>query len=1765
MLQWWCRKIKTTHNVLVAVAIAVLLLAVVASSSSLQQKALLSEKEVISTIKSILEENPSTTEKETVAFLKLMGYDDDMVQSIGAKLQQAQSQAQNHPKKHSPQHIVKECIKRVSKIYKRHQNIPDKSLEDIIKAFVHFNERLFHGCKTGVSKAISKGGEPIKLNPQEGQVKDVKEEEKQVPKATNKIENVNVPALGASVMNKLKSWLTTMVKKFAVGYMSSHVDDFRGEDGRPGKRGVAGPKGETGDKGIDGVAGKNGRDGAKGEKGDKGDKGDKGEAGMGLTRKDFKLGESYSKGNYVFIKVGSYDVMYVCDHDIKKANKKPSKDPKHWIPFKAPPGPQGVPGREGAAGKDGKDGPQGPKGMRGERGEKGEDGADGQKGARGRPGPAGKDGIDGAQGQRGKTGKPGQAGEEGPEGPQGTAGTGLRLKTFKIGRKYKAGDYVFAINSGGDHDGDSMFVAKRKRFTAKKQPSEDKKNWVEFTAPQGEPGQRGAKGDKGDPGDSGARGLRGPRGEAGLRGDKGEDGKRGAKGDKGDAGVEGEKGVDGKDGERGDPGPKGEDGLGLKRRDFNLGEKYSKGNYVFYKPKGMRYTSMYIADAKIESAKVTPDQDRRKWIEFKAPKGPRGEQGQEGREGPKGRDGSKGDKGDPGDRGDEGAPGKDGPPGPKGATGVGVKDVDDEEDEGSPEEEGGEDDQEVFDETDEESKKVCGQPLGQPLKKLKAVKYSNVHAHLKAGEDGAITRIKSQGWNAIATVSKKDAITKKSKARGVEFIIESKKYLMYGLKKGKVVSQHYNQIDYAIHTHINGNVIIYEKGSYKGVMGKYEDGDKGSVVVNSDQFVEYRLNDRIIYTSKQRAGFPLYTVAALYSSHSGVSEANYIEGPAKREAKAGCFIQMHNLNRISEMEDPGYIERKTFQGNGWNGGATSSARFKWKATKKKKGVWQKIGRLPKGVRGIACRPLKNNQYDEFGLSSSPRKQVRDKGVHPNTIDFAAYVALKTFRVVENGNSVGTFGNVKPDDRVAVVVNPQGYVEYRVNHEVRYTSAHRPAKWLHADISMYHGGSIEHDCRWVKYGHKQIKAKLGAYVEFTKFNKLGSPHPGVLKRLSHTGNAWNGEANSLEFPIKKKSKIRGIEWTVVTNTGKYWVVGLADPTAANKDKGYNNIPFGIYGHSNGYYYIYENGKNIAGHFGKMAPESVFSIYLNKFNEIEYSLNGKAFYTSKKKPNLPLGVDTSFYTMLTMLKDFKWTGGVTKEKMEKIVPGKLVEMTAFKKVIAGESKGEYEKNQDSGETWDAHMHSKGAFKEKDEVQGFSFRPRQTNKYINIGLNVKQQNQKSSWNDISFAIYLYANGYVYASEAGKNVMRYGKYNTNDVMTLSVNGDLRIEYRINGNLFYVSRKQVAYPMYLDAQFYTKGSRIKDLKWIKRFKTRPLTVGKPIEWTNNMYVGEYEAGTMQKVDGGTAWNGGVWSLDGFNLKQEKIRGVSFTPLQNNKRAMIGLTGQAKDPSVGYNTIDFAAYTNTNGLIDWYEKGSRIGCFGKYEPGTPIEVVVNRQNKPELIVGDEIRYTSKHIVGRDVHVDASVYEQSFRANDIKWVGYDRKQDKAEVGKYVQFTLFQGAVSQSPGELNYLESTSTGGWATGAHSIHSFKKEEKIKGISFKCVGSGGMNVMIGLSSGKDSSTHYNDIDYAIYCSGSSNINIYEKGAVRGGGKTTFKQGKDVLSVRTDGSTVYYEKNGNTFYTSTVAPNFPLSIDTSFYARSDRLKEIKWIGSKKTFR
>ena len=273
--------------------------------------------------------------------------------------------------------------------------------------------------------------------------------------------------------------------------------------------------------------------------------------------------------------------MFIAENKFK-AQKVPSKDLDNWIEFQAPRGEKGEAGRDGkdgnqgatgAAGHDGKDGKQGANGAKGEKGnsgKQGERGRDGKDGKQGEKGPAGHNGKDGEKGDTGKQGLNGEKGEKGDrglrgvdgkqgeqglkgdkgergiagekgatgkQGERGNDGTGLRLKTFKIGQKYRHGDYVFAKSSKDHHD--SMYIAEKETFVATKAPSADAANWVEFHAPRGVSGEKGDKGEKGDTGERGLKGDKGLKGQQGEQGLKGEDGKQGKKGEDGHNGKNG--------------------------------------------------------------------------------------------------------------------------------------------------------------------------------------------------------------------------------------------------------------------------------------------------------------------------------------------------------------------------------------------------------------------------------------------------------------------------------------------------------------------------------------------------------------------------------------------------------------------------------------------------------------------------------------------------------------------------------------------------------------------------------------------------------------------------------------------------------------------------------------------------------------------------------------------------------------------------------------------------------------------------------------------------------------------------------------------------------------------------------------------------------------------------------------------------------------------------------------------------------------------------
>jgi RHS repeat-associated protein len=87
----------------------------------------------------------------------------------------------------------------------------------------------------------------------------------------------------------------------------------------------------------------------------------------------------------------------------------------------------------------------------------------------------------------------------------------------------------------------------------------------------------------------------------------------------------------------------------------------------------------------------------------------------------------------------------------------------------------------------------------------------------------------------------------------------------------------------------------------------------------------------------------------------------------------------------------------------------------------------------------------------------------------------------------------------------------------------------------------------------------------------------------------------------------------------------------------------------------------------------------------------------------------------------------------------------------------------------------------------------------------------------------------------------------------------------------------------------------------------------------------------------------------------------------------------------------------------------------------------------------------------------------------------------------------------------------------------------------------------------DSGQSYTDIVYGLYLTGGG-VAIYESGTLRGG-FGSFQTG-DVFRVKVESGVVKYEKNGSVFYTSTIAPSYPLIVDTALYETGSTLTNVK---------
>jgi hypothetical protein len=148
------------------------------------------------------------------------------------------------------------------------------------------------------------------------------------------------------------------------------------------------------------------------------------------------------------------------------------------------------------------------------------------------------------------------------------------------------------------------------------------------------------------------------------------------------------------------------------------------------------------------------------------------------------------------------------------------------------------------------------------------------------------------------------------------------------------------------------------------------------------------------------------------------------------------------------------------------------------------------------------------------------------------------------------------------------------------------------------------------------------------------------------------------------------------------------------------------------------------------------------------------------------------------------------------------------------------------------------------------------------------------------------------------------------------------------------------------------------------------------------------------------------------------------------------------------------------------------------------------------------------------------------------------------------TLINSADTEIIG--NTVRSTSGASWTSGAYS-----KELYSGGVTASCVIETVGSFMFGLNDIGSSSSTYQNIDYAIYGTG-SNFDVYESGSPKG----TIEAGApvigDVISVSYDGEFIKYFINGVVRRTLNVPAGLKLGVDMSFATTNCKLKNIQLI-------
>ncbi|HVQ39604.1 MAG TPA: PKD domain-containing protein, partial [Pyrinomonadaceae bacterium] len=965
----------------------------------------------------------------------------------------------------------------------------------------------------------------------------------------------------------------------------------------------------------------------------------------------------------------------------------------------------------------------------------------------------------------------------------------------------------------------------------------------------------------------------------------------------------------------------------------------------------------------------------------------------------------------------------------------------------------------------------------------------------------SLTKTAADGWDNAGAIS---TATLPFGDGYFEFTAnETDKHRMAGLSMGDT-NQNYTDIDFAIYLATGGVAWVYESGASKNVYVPYQAGDRFRVAVEGG-VVKYRKNGTLFYTSTVLPAYPMLIDTSLHTTGATIADAVLLAGSPNQD------VVWANLVGAAAT---GNSLAKT-AADGWGTGGASSTKA-----------------IGSGDGYLEFTATETNKHRMCGLGKADTNQDYTE------IRFAIYLATDGVAwVYESGVSKGVYTSYQPGNIFRISIEG-GVVRYRKNGTLFYTSNVAPVYPLLADASLHSlgatitnavlGGALVN----VGGGGNQLPvANAGGPYTSTpgvavQFNGAGSTDPdGTIASYAWTFGDGTTGSGATPTHAYATAGTYTVNLTVTDNLGATssatTTVTITPPNSPQVENLVWTRLVGVSVSGNSLTKVITDGFGNAGASSTRALGSGDG-YLEftatetdkhrmcglttvdntqTYQEIRYAIY---LATSGVAWVYEYGVSRNVYVPYQTGDRFRVAieGGVVKYRKN----GTLF----FTSTIAPE----YPLLVDSS------LHTFGSTITNAVLSG---------NLITLG-GGGQANKPPVANP--GGPYGGAPGALVQFNGGGSSDPDGAV-TNYVWTF---GD--------GTSGLGVAPTHVYPL---AGTYTVTLTVTDNQGATASATTTVNIAQGPQLSENVtwinLVGVTAFGNSLTKTAGDGWtNAGASSTKGIAAGDGY---VEFTATEINKHRMCGLSNADNNPN--YPEIKFAIYLATDGVAWVYESGVSKGVYTPYQPGNVFRVSV-AGGVVKYSKNGVVFYTSTVAPAYPLLVDTSLHTTGATITNAVLSG--NLQSLVPTLESVIWANAIGVLASG----NSLTKTAGDSWTNaGASSTRAIPGGDGY--LEFTAAETN-RHRMCGLSNG-DTNQNYLEIKFAIYLATGGVAWVYESGVSKNV-YTNYQPG-DTFRISVEGGVVYYKKNGTVFYTSTVAPAYPLLVDASLHTNGATINNAVIFG------